>query len=63
MVMPKEILPGDSSDAVDGISIDQFSRPVDNVTLKEHNIAKYQQVSLVWNPVVCGDHFIYSLVL
>jgi hypothetical protein len=66
-MIPKEILPGNSSDAVlsdlDGITIDQFSRPVDNITLKDHNIAKYQKVSLVWSPVLCGDHFMYSLVL
>jgi hypothetical protein len=60
-------MPGNSSDAVlsdlDGITIDKFSRPVDNITLKDHNIAKYQQVRLVWNPVLCVDRFMYSLVL
>jgi hypothetical protein len=49
--MSKEILPGNSSDArlsdFDNITIDQFSHPIDNITLKENNIAKYQQVSLL----------------
>jgi hypothetical protein len=67
LVMPKEILPGNSSDVrvsyVDDITIDQFSRPVDNSTLTEHNIAKYQRVSLLWNPVMIGDFLMYNLVL
>jgi hypothetical protein len=32
------------------ITIDQFSHPVDNDTLNDHNIAKYQQVSLCVDP-------------
>jgi hypothetical protein len=57
--MPKEILPGNSSDTrisdLDNITIDQFSHQIDNITLKENNIAKYQQVSVLWNLVLFGD--------
>jgi Fe-S-cluster containining protein len=56
-------LPGNSSDArvsdLDNITIDQFSRPIDNITLKENNIAKYQQVSLLCNLVLFGDRCMF----
>jgi len=48
LVVPKGISPGNVSDAGvtdDDITIDQFSHPVDNDTLRSHNISKCQNVS------------------
>ena len=50
LVVPKGISPGNVSDAGvtdddDDFTIDQYPRPIDNDTLQNHSISKYQQVS------------------
>jgi len=48
VVVPKGIIPGNVSVAGvtdDDITIDQFSNAVDNDTLHNHNISKFQIVS------------------
>jgi hypothetical protein len=48
LVVPKGISTGNVSDAGvtdDAFAIDEFPHPVDNNTLRSHNISKYQQVS------------------
>lgn len=48
VVVPEGISQGNVSDAEvtdDDITIDQFPHPVDNDTLRSHNISKYQRVS------------------
>jgi hypothetical protein len=48
LVVSKGISPGNVSDAGvtdDDITIGQYPHPVDNDTLHNHNISKFQQVS------------------
>jgi len=48
LVVPKGISPGNVSDAGvadDDFTIDQYPHPVDNDTLHDHNISKFEQVS------------------
>lgn len=56
LVVPKGVLPKNVSDAgvLDeaNITIGQFSQPIDNGTLLDHNISKYQKVSLLTE--ACG---------